>query len=180
MQGSGENTEFSDLRAYVMTALIWNPSLDADKLIEEFLSLYYERAAKPIREWIDFIHEQAEGSGSETNINAPAKYYGLNAALGERGLRLFEEAMQLADNETIRHRVEKVSVTALRLAVEPVWWNAIEAPRQARARKTTLEEELIPIPDDDLPRYRDMVRKLFTLADKHKMHMYVSAHQHQS
>ena len=169
MQGTAENTEFSDLRAYVTTALIWNPSLDADKLTDEFLSLYYGRAAKPIREWIDLFHEQAEASGSESNINATAKSYGLDAALGERGLKLFDEAIQLADNVTIRQRVEKVSVTALRLAVEPVWWNAIEAPRRARILKTTIEKERVAIDERDLPRFREMTRKLFTLADKHQM-----------
>ena len=172
MQGTAENTEFSDLRAYVTTALIWNPSLDADKLTDEFLSLYYGRAAKPIREWIDLFHDQAEASGSDSNINATARSYGLDAALGERGLKLFEEAMRLADNEAIRQRVEKISVTALRLAVEPVWWNAIEAPRRARILKTTLDEELVAIDDRDLPRFREMTRNLFTLADKHRMHAY--------
>ncbi len=167
MQGPPEHTEFSDLRAYVMTALIWNPSRDADELINEFLTLYYGRAAGPVREWIDLFHDQAVASGSESNINAPAKSYGLDAALGERGLKLFEMAMQAADNETIRQRVEKVSITALRLALEPVWWNAIEAPRRTRILKTTLEEERIPIDEGDLPRFRDMTRRLFKLAAKH-------------
>ena len=168
MQGTGEHTEFSDLRTYLMTALIWNPSRDADELIDEFLTLYYGRPAKPIREWIDLVHQQAEASGSESNINAPARSYGLDAALGQRGLKLFEKAMQVAENDTIRQRVEKISVTALRLALEPVWWNSIEAPRMARARKTTLEEQRVHIADEDLPRFRDLARRLFTLAKKHQ------------
>jgi hypothetical protein len=177
MQGTAENTEFSDLRAYVMTSLIWNPSLDADELIDEFVSLYYGRAAPPIRQWIDLFHDQAEASGSTANINATAKHYGLDAALGERGLKLFEKATQLADNETIRGRVEKVSVTALRLAVEPVWWNAIEAPRRARILKTTVEKERVAIDDKDLPRFREMTLKLFKLAAKHEMHAYMEGGQ---
>ena len=86
MQGARENTVFSDLRAYVMTALIWDPSRNADKLIDEFLSLYYGRAAKPIRKWIDLFHEQAVESGNEAHINATSKDYGLDAELGERGV----------------------------------------------------------------------------------------------
>ena len=168
MQGAVEHSEFSDLRAYVMTALIWDPSRDADKLINEFLTLYYGRAANPIREWIDLVHQQAEASGSEANINAPARAYGLDAALGNRGLKLFEEAMELADNDTIRQRVEKISMTAVRLALEPVWWNSIEAPRRARDLKTTLEKQRVHIANDDLPRFRDLARQLFTLAKKHQ------------
>ncbi|MBM80425.1 MAG: hypothetical protein CMJ78_07515 [Planctomycetaceae bacterium] len=169
MQGAPHNTEFSDLRAYVMTALIWDPSQDADKLINEFLSLYYGRAAKPIRQWIDLFHEQAIASGSESNINATARSYGLDAKLGERGVKLFEQALQLADNETIRHRVEKVSVTGWRLALDPVWWNAIEAPRRARILKTTVEKERVEIAASNLPRYRKMATKLFEIADRHKL-----------
>lgn len=44
--------------------------------------------------------------------------------------------------------------------------------RGRRARKTNVEEERVPFTEDDLRRYRDMARKLFTLADKHKMHMH--------
>ena len=172
MQGAAENTEFSDLRAYVTTSLIWNPSLDADQLIDEFLSLYYGKAAKPIREWIDIVHDQAVASGSESNINAPPRSYGLDAKLGERGLKLFDKALQLADNKTIRERVEKISVTALRLAVDPVWWNAIEAPRRSRILKTTVEEERIPIDDKDLPRLRELMVKLFVLSEKYDMQAY--------
>ena len=68
--------------------------------------------------------------------------------------------------------MDKVSVTALRLAVEPVWWNAIEAPRRARILKTTVERERMTIDASDLPRFREMTRNLFTLADKHNMHAY--------
>ena len=169
MQGGRENTEFSDLRAYVMTALIWNPEADADKLIDEFLALYYGRASGPIRQWIDLFHQQAEASGSDSNINAPARAYGLDAALGERGLKLFDEAMQLAETDAIRQRVEKVSVTALRLALEPVWWNVIEAPRRSQILKTTIEQERVEIREADLPRYRKMTLRLFSLTDKHKL-----------
>ncbi len=169
MQGAPGGTEFSELRAYVMTALLWDPSRDADELINEFLALYYGRTARLLRQWINLLHDQAEASGSESNINATAKDYGLDAALGARGLDLFERALQAADNETIRLRVEKLSMTALRLALERVWWNVTEAPRQARVRKTTIQEVRIPIDGEDLPRYRVLARQLFTLAKKHNL-----------
>ena len=172
MQGCAENTELSDLRVYVMTALIWDPSRDIDPLIDEFLTLYYQQAAPPIRRWIDLFHDQAIASGKMSNINSPARGYGLDAPLGEKGMRLFEQAMKLADTPELKRRVEKISVTALRLAVEPVWWNAIEAPRRARILKTTLAEEQVSLTPDELQRYRTMARELFALAAKHGMDMY--------
>ncbi|MEE3373325.1 MAG: DUF4838 domain-containing protein [Planctomycetota bacterium] len=172
MQGCAENTELSDLRVYVMTALIWDPSREIDPLIDEFLALYYQQAAPPIRRWIDLFQDQALASGKLSNINSPARGYGLDAPLGEKGVRLFEQAMALADTPELKRRVEKISVTALRLAVEPIWWNAIEAPRRARILKTTLAEERVSLTPDELQRYRKMARGLFALATKHGMAMY--------
>ena len=172
MQGCAENTELSDLRVYVMTSLIWDPSRDIDTLIDEFLALYYQEAAPPIRQWIDLFHDQALASGKMSNINSPARGYGLDAPLGEKGMRLFQQAMELADTPELKRRVEKISVTALRLAVEPVWWNAIEAPRRARILKTTVAEERVSLTSAELQRYRTLVRELFALAAKHGMAMY--------
>jgi hypothetical protein len=172
MQGCAENTELSDLRAYVMTSLIWDPSRDINSLIDEFLALYYQQAAPPIRKWIDLFHDQALASGKMSNINSPARGYGLDAPLGEKGMRLFKQAMELADTPELKRRVEKISVTALRLAVEPVWWNAIEAPRRARILKTTVAAEQVSLTPAELHRYRTLVRELFALAAKHGMAMY--------
>ena len=172
MQGCAENTELSDLRVYVMTSLIWDPSRDIDTLIDEFLTLYYQQAAPPIRQWIDLFHDQALASGKMSNINSPAQGYGLDAPLGEKGMRLFQQAMKLARTPELKRRVEKVSVTALRLAVEPVWWNAIEAPRRARILKTSVAEERVSLTPAQLQRYRTLVRELFALAAKHGMAMY--------
>ena len=52
LQGTVRNAEFSDLRGYLTTSLIWDPSRDVDQLIDEFLHLYYGKAAAPIRRWM--------------------------------------------------------------------------------------------------------------------------------
>jgi hypothetical protein len=174
LQGPAANSEFSDLRAYVTTSLIWNPSRDADELIEEFLHPYYRQAAGPIRRWIHLVHDQALASGKHTNINFTPKNCGLDRELGEKGMKLFAEAMAMADDEEIRGRVEKVSVTALRLAVEPVFWNAIEAPRRVTILKdTTLEKELMPLDPGGKERQRPLVRRLFELCAKHGIDVYM-------
>ena len=134
--------------------------------------MYYQQAAPPIRQWIALFHDQALASGKMSNINSPAQGYGLDAPLGEEGMRLFQQAMKLASTPELKRRVEKVSVTALRLAVEPVWWNAIEAPRRARILKTSVAEERVSLTPAQLQRYRTLVRELFALAAKHGMAMY--------
>ena len=174
MQGPARNAEFSDLRAYVTTSLIWDPSQDIDVLIDEFLQLYYRQSAKPIRRWIDLVHDQAVTSGKHTNINFTPISCGMDQELGDQGVKLFAEAMALADDDEIRNRVEKVSVTALRLALEPVFWNAIEAPRRVIILKdTTLEKELMPLDEEEKQRLRPQVRQLFELCSKHAITVYM-------
>ena len=174
LQGTVRNAEFSDLRGYLTTSLIWDPSRDVDQLIDEFLHLYYGKAAAPIRRWIDLVHDQALASGKHTNINFTPRSCGLDQELGEKGVMLFAKAIATADNDQIRHRVEKVSVTALRLAVEPVFWNAIEAPRRVIILKdTTLENELVPLESDEKERLRPQVRRMFELCDKHDINVYM-------
>jgi hypothetical protein len=49
--------EFAELRAWVLARLLWNPKLDDNKLINEFLDGYYGPAGRPIRAYIDTIHD---------------------------------------------------------------------------------------------------------------------------
>jgi hypothetical protein len=62
MQGSyasrGQGGEFAELRAYLLAKLLWDPSLDPDTLINDFLQGYYGAAAGPIRQYIDLLHDQ--------------------------------------------------------------------------------------------------------------------------
>ena len=59
-QGSYEtvNSDFGALRAYVLSKLMWDPSLDSDALIGEFLYHYYGKAHKIIREYIDLFAQE--------------------------------------------------------------------------------------------------------------------------
>ena len=136
--------------------------------------MYYGKAAAPIRRWIDLVHDQALASGKHTNINFTPRSCGLDQERGKKGVKLFAKAIATADNDQIRRRVEKVSVTALRLVVEPVFWNAIEAPRRVIILKdTTLENELMPLESDEKERLRPQVRRLFELCEKHDINVYM-------
>ena len=53
-------TEFAELRAWVLAKLMWEPSQDVDKLIDEFLDGYYGPAAGPIREYITTLQNSVD------------------------------------------------------------------------------------------------------------------------
>lgn len=46
-----------ELKDYVMAEMLWDPSLDPDILITEFLDGYYEQAGPYIRRYMDTMHE---------------------------------------------------------------------------------------------------------------------------
>lgn len=51
--------EMAELRAWVLAKLLWNPSLDPDALIQEFLQGYFGPAAQPIQAYLTLIHDDA-------------------------------------------------------------------------------------------------------------------------
>jgi hypothetical protein len=124
MQAAGNalGAELSDLRNYVIANLLWDPTQSGQKLIDEFLDLHYGHAAGPIRRFINLTHEHALASGLHPNCFGRAKDYAVDETIAQAGLGAFAEAMELAENDAVRARVEKASICAYRAAIEPVWY----------------------------------------------------------
>ncbi len=63
-QGSGgTESEFYELRTYLIAKLLWDPDQDPQAIIDEFLSGYYGAAAPHIGEYIGMIHDELESAG---------------------------------------------------------------------------------------------------------------------
>lgn len=54
-------SEFSELRAWVLARLLWNPLQDDRALINEFLDGYYGQAAPAIRRYLELMHGASAG-----------------------------------------------------------------------------------------------------------------------
>ena len=114
--------EMSDLRNYLICRLLWNPQLNDREVIDEFLDLHYGQAAPPIRRFINLIHKHYRDVGTN-NASCISGQWDLpvDQDIAAAGLRLFAEAMDLAENDEIKARVEKASICAYRAAIDPVW-----------------------------------------------------------
>jgi len=55
--------EMAELRAWVLAKLLWNPNLDGQRLIDEFIDGYYGPAAPHIREYLKVTHDAVEAAG---------------------------------------------------------------------------------------------------------------------
>lgn len=109
-QGNREvGGEFAELRAYLISKLMWNPALDVDSLMNDFLSGYYGAAAGPIRQYIDEMREALLASGEPLRIfgspvDAASSY--LTPEMIARYEVLFDEAeAAVADDPEVLERV---------------------------------------------------------------------------
>ncbi len=120
--GNANAAELSELRNYVISNLLWDPSRSSEQLMNEFLDLHYGPAAPPIRRFIQRVHDRAEASGRHHNCFARLSNYGLDDTDAKAGLDAFAEALRLADTDAVRAHVERASICAYRAALEPIWY----------------------------------------------------------
>ncbi|MCC6488033.1 MAG: DUF4838 domain-containing protein [Candidatus Hydrogenedentes bacterium] len=62
------NGELSPLSGYLNAKFLWNPDYDEDTAMDEFLEGVYGKAAKPIRKYIDLLHDRVEKKNIHMNI----------------------------------------------------------------------------------------------------------------
>jgi hypothetical protein len=126
MQGDYNSlgTEFSDLRNYIIARLLWDPNQSSQKVMDEFLTLHYGKASVPIKEYINLLHDRACSSGKHTACFGKARDYAIDDEVVDFGLKAFDKAFALAENETIKSRVEKASISIYRAQLEPIWYLA--------------------------------------------------------
>jgi len=68
-QGNREvGGEFAELRAYMIAKLLWDPYIDIDAVMNDFLDGYYGKAGKYIGRYINDLHDELEKSGQHLSI----------------------------------------------------------------------------------------------------------------
>lgn len=68
MAGGG-GVDFNEMRAYIISKLLWNADCDVRKHIEEFSDYYYGAAGKYVREYIDALCDKAEKDNIHIRFN---------------------------------------------------------------------------------------------------------------
>lgn len=63
-QHSNQPSELFELRSYLTSKLLWNPNLNQEEVIDDFLKNYYDAAAPFIQKYITDIHNELERDSS--------------------------------------------------------------------------------------------------------------------
>jgi hypothetical protein len=134
---SGGGGEMEPLRAYVLAKLLWNPDTDVQKHINEFVMVYYGKAAPKVLAYLDTIHRPVREQGQHIHIfDRPTSAY-LSAGLMDAAEKTLDEAEQLAENDEVRFRVQVVRL--------PVWYVKIATNRVTGESKTDLARRFVAI-----------------------------------
>jgi hypothetical protein len=98
--------ELSPLDGYLTAKLLWNPDLDAERLIEEFLEGVYGAASVYIREYLHLLHEAAERHRTFLSIRVGPEADYLSEELLDRADLLWDQAERaVADLPEVLERV---------------------------------------------------------------------------
>ncbi len=112
----GGGGEMSELKAYLMAKLMWDPTRDSKAIIDEFVTGVYGPAAPQIKTWLNLLHKPARQSQIHARIYDPPTSPYLSDELLVAGTRLFDEAESAANDDPVA--LEQVQ--RARLAVEYV------------------------------------------------------------
>ena len=138
-QGAYESpvADLSELKAYLISKLLWNPAADDKALTEEFVRLYYgEKAAPSILEYLDYRRRYFENPKMTLHcIRANHGALGVGDGFVRRSLELWRAAMSATENKA--PYAERVRRGALPSMLQAFTW-----PRPMEARKVLARDIL--------------------------------------
>ena len=125
--------EFAELRSWVLGKLLWDPSLDTDELVHEFIAGYYKSASDPVREYFHLIHDAAAADpDAHFGIYRLPEIRFITPEILCKAKTLFKKAEALADCDDILKRV-RIAGLGIR------YYELITMPNENPARKDMVE-----------------------------------------
>lgn len=131
-QGNREiGGELAELRAYLIDKLLWNPHVNTDSVMNDFLNGYYGKAAEPIKKYIDLLHDNnMEKAGYKLSIfgnPVMEKESFLSDSLLTVYNKLFDRAEKMAGSPQVLERV--------RTARLPVYYAMLQIAKDEKTGK---------------------------------------------
>ena len=150
-QYQSNGAEFEEMKAWVTTKLLWNPLLDTDSLVKVFIDGYYGKAAPMVMDYYRLCQSLVKPDlhfGIYIRENHPI----YSDEFVEKAFALLDNALQTAEDEETRNRVERVRMQPLYLYCkrnrvkckqDGNWDELVRLMRKYNARP----EETLPLED---------------------------------
>lgn len=88
----GGGGEMSELKAFLLAKLMWDPNRDPKAIIDDYVAGVYRKAGPMMAEWLDLIHESTRAGTTHPRIYDPPTAPYLSDELLSKGTRLFDRA----------------------------------------------------------------------------------------
>ena len=150
--GNANAAEMSDLRNYVMSRCLWKPGRDSWSEALEFCRMYYRESAEPIIGYLTDLHNRVQAAGMHPTCFPTESSLCITRESAKEMLASFNQAISLAQSDTIRERVEKASLCAYRAALSASSIDLIYSDNLCRPDLEGLDPQL-------LDRYEAMGKK---------------------
>ncbi|MGL4593705.1 MAG: DUF4838 domain-containing protein [Thermoguttaceae bacterium] len=149
---AGCNTgDFVRMRNWVVSHLLWNPDLDQDKLVDEFLVGYYGPGAAPLlKEYFALLSDRAETSGVYLGCFRSTATDWLDAETLSKATDLLNRAAEQCTDDATRTRLRRD-----RMPLDFVWLNDYERMK----RRAKLAGEAFSGPDHPRESAQDFVAR---------------------
>lgn len=115
-QHSNNPSELFELRSYLTAQLLWQPDVDADAILNDFLKGYYEEAAPYIEEYITTVHEALQADSTFFLFLYGDPSQGFDSFLSKEMLTTYDSlydkaAKAVAQKEALAHRVNVARIS---------------------------------------------------------------------
>lgn len=150
-QYQSNGAEFEEMKAWVTTKLLWNPLLNTDSLVKVFIDGYYGKAAPMVMDYYRLCQSLVKPDlhfGIYIRENHPI----YSDEFVEKSFALLDNALQTAEDEETKNRVERVRMQPLYLYCkrnrekckqDGNWEELVRLMRKYNARP----EETLPLED---------------------------------
>ncbi|MGB2865356.1 MAG: DUF4838 domain-containing protein [Sedimentisphaerales bacterium] len=138
---TSNGAEMAELRAWVLARLLWNPTLDGQKLIDEFIAGYYGAAGLHIKDYLQVTHDAVEASGDHLGCFSQhtAKFLSFETlSKGWERLKAAEDAVR--DNPDLRFRVQVAQMPIIYTFI--MRWDEMRQACQAAGAEWPMDESI--------------------------------------
>ncbi|MDD4149254.1 MAG: DUF4838 domain-containing protein [Bacteroidales bacterium] len=109
--------EFSELKSYILSKLLWNPDVDVEKIIEEFTDGYYGAAGPYIRKYIYHLQNEILKTGEWLDIYGPPTNYS-KTFLSAKNIENYNQYFDDAENEVNNQEIFLLHVKTARMSLQ--------------------------------------------------------------
>lgn len=134
----------AELSSYVYAKSMWDTDVDCSKLIAKYMQVYYGKAAGVMTEYYNTMYNDVLSSGKkmyiyDTPTTVSTKYFSHKKV--SIYLNMLNEAIEMAEDETIKDRIDRVKVGQLYLRARTFGVNVNERTEALKELKQICDKQ---------------------------------------